>query len=191
MVPQELTNFFTVSAGVGATLIGLIFVAVSIAPERTVMEGAPLERQAVATSAFSALVNAFFISLIALIPGSGFVITTLTMSIIGLSGISLPAWSLLKHPGGWRAFIRNFTALLVSVVLYVYELFQAIALLQQSADSAAVYTLAVLISVAYALGLLRSWQLLGARRFRLSNLLVPSKDAGAQKSDAEQAVGGT
>jgi hypothetical protein len=39
MVPLALTNYLTVSAGVGATLIGLIFVAVSIAPERTVMGG--------------------------------------------------------------------------------------------------------------------------------------------------------
>jgi hypothetical protein len=91
MVPQELTNFFTVSAGVGATLIGLIFVAVSIAPERTVMEGAPLERQAVAASAFSALCNAFFISFFALLPGDAFVTITFLMSAIGLSSISLPA----------------------------------------------------------------------------------------------------
>jgi len=36
---------------------GAALVAVSIAPERTVMSGAPVERQAVATSAYTTLLN--------------------------------------------------------------------------------------------------------------------------------------
>ncbi len=43
-------------------------VAVSIAPEQMVTCRAPVERQAVAGSAFTALSDAFFISLLALIP---------------------------------------------------------------------------------------------------------------------------
>ena len=43
MVPAIFTNFFIASAGAGGALIGLLFVAVSIAPENTIMEGAPVE----------------------------------------------------------------------------------------------------------------------------------------------------
>src|SRR5579864_5423913 len=68
MVPPEFLNFFIASTSAGAALVGLLFVAVSIAPEQMVTRQAPLERQAVAGSAFTALINAFFISLVALIP---------------------------------------------------------------------------------------------------------------------------
>ncbi len=51
MVPEAFHDYFVASTGAGAALVGLLFVAVSIAPERTVMSGAPVERQAVATSA--------------------------------------------------------------------------------------------------------------------------------------------
>ncbi|HET7641576.1 MAG TPA: hypothetical protein VFK47_22895, partial [Ktedonobacteraceae bacterium] len=50
MVPEAFHDYFVASTGAGAALVGLPFVAVSIAPERTMMSGAPVERQAVATS---------------------------------------------------------------------------------------------------------------------------------------------
>jgi hypothetical protein len=34
MVPPEFANFFIASASAGAALVGLLFVAVSLAPER-------------------------------------------------------------------------------------------------------------------------------------------------------------
>ena len=70
MVPPEFANFFIAGASAGAALVGLLFVAVSIAPERMVTRRAPIERQAVAGSAFTALINAFLLSLAALIPAS-------------------------------------------------------------------------------------------------------------------------
>ena len=51
MIPPAFTNFFIASTSAGAALVGLLFVAISIAPEHTVMVGAPLARQAVATNA--------------------------------------------------------------------------------------------------------------------------------------------
>ncbi len=39
MVPEVFHDYFVASTGAGAALVGLLFVAVSIAPERTVMSG--------------------------------------------------------------------------------------------------------------------------------------------------------
>jgi hypothetical protein len=60
MVPAEFNNFFVASASAGAALVGLLFVAVSIAPEHIVMANAPIERRAMSSSSFTALLNAFF-----------------------------------------------------------------------------------------------------------------------------------
>jgi hypothetical protein len=97
MVPAIFTNFFIASAGAGGALIGLLFVAVSIAPENTIMEGAPVERQASAGSAFTSLLNAFFISLGALIPiNLGEII--IVMSLLGFSSTALYSFNLLRDP---------------------------------------------------------------------------------------------
>jgi hypothetical protein len=62
VVPAEFANFFLASSGAAAALAGLLFVAISVAPENLVQRGAPAERQGVAASVFAALLNAFFIS---------------------------------------------------------------------------------------------------------------------------------
>ena len=188
---SPLTSFFSASVGAGAALIGLIFVAVSIAPERTVMAGAPLERQAVAASAYSALINAFFISLFGLIPGTGLGWITLTMGLLGLWSMLFLGWSLLKHPRGWRSAVRRFLLILVSMVVYGYELYVAVILIKAPSDPYGTYTLATLVGIAYGLGLVRAWQLLGARRFNLANWLNPLKDVDAQQGEEEREVSRT
>jgi hypothetical protein len=60
---SDYANFFLASAGAGAALMGLLFVAISITPEGTVLPTAPRERQVVASGAFTAFTNAFFVSL--------------------------------------------------------------------------------------------------------------------------------
>src|SRR4029079_4481800 len=84
MIPTEFANFFLATAGAGAALIGLLCVAISINPERTFGREARSGRQQVASGAFTALVNAFFISTGALIPHTQVAYLTLIMGGIGL-----------------------------------------------------------------------------------------------------------
>ena len=67
----ELHDFFSASVGAAAAFIGLLFVAVTLAPHRVFGTEANPRRRAEATQAFVALGNVFFVSLSALIPGSG------------------------------------------------------------------------------------------------------------------------
>jgi hypothetical protein len=175
MVPQALINFFLASAGIGATLVGLIFVAVSIAPEHIVQANAPIERQAMAASSFTALSNAFFISLGALIPGNlGFM--TLIMSAFGLSNSSILAWNLLKDRESWQNVVRRMVLILISFIIYGYEFYYGILIIRIPANVGNSYTLAGLLLGVYAVGLTRAWQLLGARRFGLSSWLSPLQE---------------
>jgi len=63
------TTFFLGSTGVAGALTGLQIVSLSIAPERLTGKHASVEQQAVAATAFTALVDALWISLFALGPG--------------------------------------------------------------------------------------------------------------------------
>lgn len=101
MVPPEFANFFIASASAGAALVGLLFVAVSLAPENIVTRRAPMERQAVAGSAFTALMNAFFISLFALIPHFNFGFVIVPFISLYLLTTLIQAWQLLRWRKRW------------------------------------------------------------------------------------------
>jgi hypothetical protein len=80
----QFTSFFVASAGAGAALVGLLFVAISVNPGRNAGPSAPPERQAVAASAFTALINAFFFSLAALIAADSLGAIAITVSIFSI-----------------------------------------------------------------------------------------------------------
>ena len=180
MVPETFNNFFLASSGVGATLVGLIFVAVSIAPEHNVQANAPIERQAMAASSFTALLNAFFISFGALIPG--FIgPLTLVMSTLGLINSSLLAWNLLKERERWQNVVRRVFLILVSIIIYGYEFYFAILIILEPNSVGNIYSLAGLLLGVYGIGLTRAWQLLGARRFGLGGWLSPLRELDETK----------
>jgi hypothetical protein len=172
MVPPQFTNFFIASASGGAALVGLLFVAVSIAPERIVMANAPIERRAMAASSFTALLNAFFISLGALIPGSVSIIL-LIMSTGGLTNSLFLTWNLLKERQSWQNILRRIILILASFIIYGFELYYAIRLLYEPNNFGIIYSLTGLLLAVYGIGLTRAWQLLGARRYGLLRWLNP------------------
>ncbi|HLH60184.1 MAG TPA: hypothetical protein VKV20_00765 [Ktedonobacteraceae bacterium] len=182
MVQPAFANFFVASASAGAALVGLLFVAISIAPEHTVMVGAPLERQAVATNAFASLLNAFFISLGALIPFSNLGWLTLVMSLTGVSGSLSLGWSLLRHRKSWQNVLRNMLLLAGSFIVYGYEFYFGVNLIKQPRDVGSLIALTELLLIVYALGLFRAWELLGARRFGLLSWLSPLRTLGEESA---------
>ena len=73
MVSHEYHDFLIGSSQASAALIGLLFVAVSLAPDRVFGSNASAMQRAQAFNAFTALANAFFTSLAGLIPKSTWV----------------------------------------------------------------------------------------------------------------------
>ena len=189
MVPAAFANFFVASTGAGAALVGLLFVAVSIAPEQTVLEGASLERRALATSVFTALLNAFFISLAALIPSSNLGWTALVLSLVGLSNTLTLGWNLLSQRSHWRNMVRRVFILVVSLVLYGFELYYAVQLFRFPGQSNPVFALTGLLMGIYGLGLVHAWELIAVRRYGLLSWLSPLRDVSgpeARKSETVQ-----
>jgi hypothetical protein len=175
MVPDAFNNFFLASSGAAAALVGLLFVAVSIAPEHIVQAHAPIERQAMAASSFTALLNAFFISLGALTP-LNIGTLTLIMSALGLINSAVLAWNLLKERGRWQIVLRRVFLILVSFIIYGFEFYYAILIIKEPNNVGNFYALAGLLLVVYGIGLTRAWQLLGARRYGIGGWLSPLRE---------------
>ncbi|HEY1388900.1 MAG TPA: hypothetical protein VGF38_10180 [Ktedonobacterales bacterium] len=181
MVPTDFANYFLATAGAGAALIGLLFVAISINPERTFGRDAQPVRQRVASSAFTALVNAFFISTSALIPHTNVGYITLIMGGIGLlnslrlAGEFLVGYwrSSLASRLPWPVALRALAFVAVSLILYGYEVVLAVLLLIQPDAVGFVYTLTGILLGIYGLGLVRAWELLGAPRSSLVGWFNP------------------
>jgi hypothetical protein len=166
VVPTEFQPFFTASVAASAGLIGLLFVSVSIAPERVFGPASEAVRQAQALSAFTALANIFFISMTSLIPRIlfGIAVTAIaipaavqTLALLGL----IPHWRKAHIVG------RGLFLFVASAAIYTYELVIGIQMWRDTATIGLMISLAFVIIGAYAIGLGRAWELLGAPRVGL------------------------
>ena len=195
MIPPEFTAFFTASAGAGAALVGLLFVAISVAPHRTVKGNAPLERQGAAGNAFTALITAFFISLGALIPG-GLGDAVLVMTFLAIVSTLNLGRRLLRHWSGWQNVLRRSFMLVISLGVYGYEFYLAARFTAGSQGVGDVAPIASFLLGIYGLGLVRAWELLGARRYGIAGWLSLLHDVEdepdaqlSQATDASVAAG--
>ena len=151
----QLHDLFAASVGSAAALIGLLFVAVSIAPDRVFGANAEADRRNDAQRAFVALANVFFVSLAALMP-RGTLIAIAVVAAVALYQTVRTAFGTVRREGwqGWRH------AGFVSLAVYAFELFSALEA-KTHPDSDMNFVYIQLGLYAYALG--TSWGLLGAK----------------------------
>jgi hypothetical protein len=181
MVPSAYQSFFAASMGAAAALLGLLFVAVSIAPERTVGTGAPVERQMVAESIFTALTNAFFVSMGGTIPGINLGSVALVLSAFALFQTLHVAWRLWPRRFTVRSVIQRLVLVAVALAIYGLQFSDASQLTRVPPQGTSVGSEINLLFALYAFALGRSWELLGARRGILSGRLSPTfEDDGKQ-----------
>ena len=190
MIPPEFENFFFASAGVSATLIGLLFVAVSVRPERVFGSEGPSEHFSTATGAFTAFINAFFVSLGALVPHvnlGSFVLVMGAFALLNTLGLGRRLWRgwRRRHRGG-----REVGLVLIGFVIYGLELRYGWALLRAPEGTEYVSSLVILLPVVYGVGLGRAWELLGARRWGLLAWFLSPRErddarSGSPPSDRE------
>src|SRR6266516_6147045 len=186
MVPEGMFNYFLASTGAGAALVGLIFVAISLSPKETVMPGAAPERRAVAGGSFLALINAFFISLSALNTSMNLGWNVLTLSIIGLINSLLLGIPLFTRKRSRGNLIANVILVLLSLIIYGNELYQAVNLIRDPGNVGAVYALAGTLQYVYAIGLLRAWELLGVEQIGIRRWLNPLHIISPPQKDTEK-----
>jgi len=167
------TDFFVGSLTVAGALTGLLFVALSVSQGQDGGPG-PLERQAVAATAFTALVDSLWISLVALLPGHDVRVVSIALGVLGLTSTASLTLRL------WRArsdqkFTRRWPVLLplIAAMYGAQTVTAALASSPRAAESSG----ATFVMIFFAVGIARSWELLGVKAGGILDLLSGSDRA--------------
>lgn len=192
MVPADYTLFFSVMAGVGATLFGLIFLVITIKPEIAAPEGASIIWQVQVASAYTSLLNPLVISLFALVPHTTIGSVTLIMGAIGQISTIIMGASLVQESGNWTNKLKSGFFILVSFVIFGLEMVYAVRLIMTPGDVSALDNLTTQLVIIYLYGIARAWDLVGIRKFDITELLtlfVPKRveQIVSKRSHAERA----
>ena len=190
MVPESIRDFFVASASAAGALIGLLFVAISVASERLARAraGAQLHRVR-AAAALTALTNALTVSLFALIPGHKIGPTSAAVAVLGLTFVAAALLSLIRlHQVRWDT-LRDALFLIALAVTFVIQLIEGVHVITQPGDSGAVNTIAALVIACFLIGIARAWELIGGPSFAIGqevSALVRGHNGGADDSAGEE-----
>jgi heme/copper-type cytochrome/quinol oxidase subunit 4 len=152
MVPSAYFTFFAAIATGAATLIGLLFVAVSIRDQTIFGPKAIPGGEALAVSAFSGLVNSLVLSLLAIIPQDNIGVGAIILAVI--TTVSIVRLHARLH---WA---RNTLVLGLAIVAYAIQLTFGILLVVKPNDSSAVNNLCYVVFATLIFSLQRAWSLL-------------------------------
>jgi hypothetical protein len=189
MVPESFKTFFLATAGAGGAFIGLLFVAISIVPQRTFdpMAAAGAQHQRLAEATLVTLFNGFVVSCVALVPGIdvGWIALVLGAACVLIAAqiVGFLARSHRHEVSGRRPWLHRLRVVSLSLVatgMYASEGLLGLRLILRPTDVDALRWLAVLIIGLYTLGILRAWTLLGDPQHGWSGWLNPLQDLSAR-----------
>jgi hypothetical protein len=162
MVPGTFQAFFLGVSGASGALVGLLFVAVSLAPERLVGPDALLSQRLRASTALTALFSPLVLSLIALIPDTNVGWASLVIGATGVLFVAATVRRLIESDRDGRSRRSSLTILTGFLVVMILQIEAGARLVATPHDSAPMSTVAAAIVASLAIGVNRSWELVGA-----------------------------
>ncbi len=161
MTADSTHDFFLASAGVAGALIGLLFVAISVAGDRLAASAETQVNRIRAQAALTTFLNSLVVSLFALITTRWLGAAAIATAFIGLAFVAGSALSLIRQRRTWSN-LRDAAFLLALVATLVRELIAGWSITAHPADEGAVRTVALLVVLCFVIGVARSWELIGA-----------------------------
>jgi hypothetical protein len=166
VTPESLHDLFVASASTAGALIGLLFVAVSIAHERLTAKADGLIHRIRASAALTAFTNALTVSLFALIPDGSLGTSSVVVGLLGLAFISGSVISVARHMHLSR--FRDLTFLLFLTSVCVQQVIAGLLFAHNNHKGDADW-LAILVIVCFLIGIQRAWELIGGPDIGLSH----------------------
>jgi hypothetical protein len=189
VVPDSIHDFFVASGSVAGALIGLLFVAISVASERLARAEAAAQFHRIrASAALTAFSNALVVSLFALIPVHKIGPASLTVAIGGLVFVFAALLSLIRQHQLTRDTIRDGIFLVGLVITFVFQLIQGAYVIAQPRNTGAVENIAILVIICFVIGIQRSWELIGGPSYGFTHevtALLRTHHPGNHSSDEE------
>ncbi len=170
MTTASAHQFFAASASVSGALIGLLFVAISVAPERVLGPEASEVHAVRASATLTAFTNALTVSLFALIPGLSAGGVSTVVAIVGLLFVTR---ALLATAPAWRGGeirLRDLSFLVGLVVVFVVQLIAGLTLDMHGGSRSSVQTICILVVVCCLIGIERAWELVGGPHFGIRRM---------------------
>lgn len=172
MTPPSFDTFFAASAGVAGALIGLLFVAMSVAQRQLTSGDANIAHQVRAAAALTSFVNALAVALFGLVPGIGLRWPAFVVGVTGLSFVVASLLSLLRVRSSHPVPLRDVLFLAGLIAIFGLQLYYALRLISNADDVGAARGIAVLIIVCFFVGIARGWELVGGPSISLRRELT-------------------
>lgn len=185
MVPASYHDFFGGCATVAGALIGLLFVAISIFPQKLIGDKTGTDYQAKAGAAFSALTDTLVIALVALLPGAslGTAVTALAAAGLATTGSLI----ILLYREHTSVRLGPLILPVILLILYGLQLANGIALSNAPDDLSDLTSLGGLAIAFFLFAITRAWQLVGA--WDMSLLSTVAKMSRGALLDAQPVPG--
>ncbi len=165
-------EFFAASAGVAGALIGLLFVAISVAPERVIGPEAQDVHAVRAAATLTAFTNALAVSLFSLIPGLGTGGVATAVSAVGILFTIGALGRLVPLARAGQLHPRELRFLAAMLIVFAIQLQAAIRLDANEHDQGLLQTICIIVAVCFLLGIARAWELVGGPRVGILSLLI-------------------
>jgi hypothetical protein len=182
VTPPSFDTFLAASAGVAGALIGLLFVAISVAQERLTGQNANQTHRVRASAALTSFGNALTIALFGLVPGVGLRWPAFVVGLLGLFFVAASLLSLVRVRESQPIPPRDVLFLGGLLAAFGLQLFFAVRLIAHAHDIGAAQGIAILVIVCFFIGIARAWELVGGPSIGLGHELMALAQARHEHS---------